>query len=136
MARRGQPKNLLEAVREVGNEAFANVYKLALEREAVRRQGVELPPLVSEPPEESEVRRQRYKTGEEIRLGDQIRYAGSRGIVTSVIYGPDCSSENENEERSNHAIALTITTDAHPLVFIDQAERDLEFLGRSYPIRP
>ncbi len=27
--RRGQPLNLLEAVRQVGNEAFQNVYKLA-----------------------------------------------------------------------------------------------------------
>jgi len=76
-----------------------------------------------------------YKTGEEIQLGDQVRYAGSRGIVTSVIYGRDCSPENQNEERSDHVIALTITTDAHPLVFIDQAEPDLDLLGRGYPIR-
>jgi len=75
-----------------------------------------------------------YNTGEEIRLGDQVRYAGSRGIVTSVIYRRDRISENQNEERSDHAIALTITTRAHPLVFIDQADRDLEFLGRGYPI--
>jgi len=78
----------------------------------------------------SQVRKQRYNTGEEIRLGDQVSYAGSRGIVTSVIYGRDCSSENQNEDC---AIALTITTDAHPLVFIDQTEGDLEFLGRGYP---
>jgi hypothetical protein len=77
-----------------------------------------------------QIREQRYKTGEEIRLGDQIRYAGSCGIVTSVVYGRDCSSENQNEQGSDYAIALTITTDAHPLVFMDQAERDLEFLGR------
>jgi len=82
----------------------------------------------------SQVRKQQYKTGEEIRLGDQIRYAGSYGIVTSVIYRRDGSSENQNGKGSNHAIALTITTDAHPLIFIDQAERDLEFLGRGYPI--
>ena len=75
-----------------------------------------------------------YKTGEEIRLGDQIRYAGSCGIVTSVIYGPECSSENQNEAGSDHVIALTFTTDAHPLVFIDQAERDLELLGHGYPV--
>jgi hypothetical protein len=74
-----------------------------------------------------------YKTGEEIRLGDQIRYAGSCGIVTSVIYGADCSSQNQNEAGSDHVIALTFTTDAHPLVFIDQAQGDLEFLGRGYP---
>ena len=79
-------------------------------------------------------RKQRYKTGEEIRLGDQIRYAGSCGFVTSVIYRLDCSSENQNEKGSDDAIALTITTDAQPLVFIDQAEKDLEFLGRGYPI--
>ena len=78
-----------------------------------------------------QIRKQRYKTGEEIRLGDQIRYADSYGIVTSVVYGRDCSSE-QNEEGSDHAIALTITTGAYPLVFIDQAERDLEFLGRGY----
>ena len=58
----------------------------------------------------SRVRKQRYRTGEEIRLGDQVRYAGSRGIVTSVIYGRDCSSEKTNEEGSDHVIALTITT--------------------------
>ena len=81
-----------------------------------------------------QARKQRYRTGEEIRLGDQIRYAGSCGIVTSVIYGRDCSSENQNEKGSDHAIALTVTTDADPLVFIVQAERDLEFLGRGYPI--
>ena len=81
----------------------------------------------------SQVWKQRYKTGEEIRLGDQIRYAGSCGFVTSVIYGRDCSSGNQNGEGSDHAIALTVTTDAHPLVFIDQAARDLEFLGRGYP---
>jgi hypothetical protein len=79
-----------------------------------------------------EIREQRYKTGEEIRLGDQIRYAGSCGIVTSVIYGRDCSSENQNGEGSDYAIALTVTTDADLLVFIDQAERDLEFLGRGF----
>jgi hypothetical protein len=41
--------------------------------------------------------------------------------------------ENQNGEGSDHAIALTVTTDAHPLIFIDQAEQDLEFLGRGYP---
>jgi hypothetical protein len=81
----------------------------------------------------SQVRRQRYKTGEEIRLGDKIRYAGGCGFITSVIYGRDHSSANQNGEGSDHAIALTITTDEHPLVFIDQAEADLEFLGRGYP---
>jgi uncharacterized protein (DUF1778 family) len=44
-AGRGQPLNLLEAVRQVGNEAFQNVYKLAREREALRQKGVEPPPL-------------------------------------------------------------------------------------------
>jgi hypothetical protein len=83
----------------------------------------------------SRVWKQRYRKGEEIRLGDQVRYAGSRGIVTSVIYGRDCSSEKTNEEGSDHVIALTITTKAHPLVFIDQAQGDLEFLGRGYPTR-
>ena len=81
-----------------------------------------------------QIREQRYKTSEEVRLGDQIRYADSCGIVTSVVYGRDGSSENQNGQGSDHAIALTITTDVHPLIFIDQAERDLEFLGRRYPI--
>jgi hypothetical protein len=79
-----------------------------------------------------QIRKQQYKTGEEIRLGDQIRYAGSCGIVTSVVYGRECSSEEQNEEGSDHAIALTVTTDAHPLILIDQAELDLEFLGRGF----
>lgn len=49
------PKNILEAVREVGDEAFQNVYNLALEREALRRQGKEPPPLEGLPPEEEEL---------------------------------------------------------------------------------
>ena len=43
-----QPLNLLDAVRQVGDEAFQNVYKLAQEREALRRKGVEPPPLKEE----------------------------------------------------------------------------------------
>ena len=30
---------MLEAIREVGDQAFRNVYNLALERESLRRQG-------------------------------------------------------------------------------------------------
>jgi len=40
-----QPLNLGDAVLQVGDEAFQNVYKLAQEREALRRKGVEPPPL-------------------------------------------------------------------------------------------
>ena len=40
-----QPLTLLDAVRQVGDEAFQNVYKLALEREKLRRKAVEPPPL-------------------------------------------------------------------------------------------
>jgi hypothetical protein len=40
-----QPLNLLDAVRQVGDEALQNVFKLAREREALRRKGVEPLPL-------------------------------------------------------------------------------------------
>ena len=40
-----QPLNLLDAVRQVGDEAFQNVYELAQERESLRRKGVEPPPF-------------------------------------------------------------------------------------------
>ena len=41
------PLNLLDAVRQVGDEALQNVYNLALEREKVRRKGVEPAPPVA-----------------------------------------------------------------------------------------
>jgi len=40
-----QPLTLLDAVRQVGDEAFQNVYNLALEREKLRRKSVEPPPV-------------------------------------------------------------------------------------------
>ena len=64
-----------------------------------------------------------YKTGEEVRLGDQIRYAGSTGMVVTVVYRGD-----------NHTTGFMIYTNAHSLVFLDKAGEDLEFLGRGYPI--
>jgi hypothetical protein len=42
-----QPLNLLDAVRQVGDEALQNVYKLALKREKLRRKSVEPPPPVA-----------------------------------------------------------------------------------------
>ena len=47
-------KNMLEAIREVGDEAFGNVYRLALEREALRRQGKEPPPIEGIPEPEQD----------------------------------------------------------------------------------
>src|SRR5262245_13975715 len=46
-ARPEQPLPLLDAVRQVGDEALQNVYKLALEREELRRKAVEPPPPVA-----------------------------------------------------------------------------------------
>ena len=43
--RRGQPLNLLEAVRQVGNEAFQNVYKLARSGRRCARRAWSHPPL-------------------------------------------------------------------------------------------
>jgi hypothetical protein len=42
-----QRLTLLDAVRQVGDEAFQNVYKLAQERETLRRKSVEPPPPVA-----------------------------------------------------------------------------------------
>ena len=50
VARRKQPLILLDAVRQVGDEAFQEVYKLALQREELRRKGVEPPLLQTESP--------------------------------------------------------------------------------------
>jgi hypothetical protein len=64
----------------------------------------------------------RYKTGEGVRLGDQVRYGRSPGTVMSVVY-----------DRSGHTTGFSIFTVAHSFVFLDKAGEDLEFLGRGYP---
>src|SRR5262245_20174143 len=51
VARRKLSLTLLDAVRQVGDEAFQEVYKLALQREELRRKGVEPPPLQTESPD-------------------------------------------------------------------------------------
>ena len=66
----------------------------------------------------------RYKTGEEIRLGDQIRYAGSPGTVTSVLY-----------QSPDHTTGFSLCTAADSFIFLDKTGEDLEFLGRGYPNR-
>ena len=66
--------------------------------------------------------RHQYKTGEEVRLGDQIRYSGSAGMVVTVVH-----------RVGNHTTGFMICTDAHSLVFLDKAGEDLAFVKRGYP---
>jgi len=66
--------------------------------------------------------RHQYKTGEEVRLGDQIRYADSAGMVVTVVH-----------RGNDHTTGFMICTDAHSLVFLDKAGEDLEFVKRGYP---
>jgi len=66
--------------------------------------------------------RHQFKTGEEVRLGDQIRYAGSAGMVVTVVHRGD-----------DHTTGFMICTDAHSLVFLGKAGDDLVILGRGYP---
>ena len=74
---------------------------------------------------------QLYHSGEEIHMGDQVRYAGHLGKIVFVVdrgeYSPDFSAK----DWAHHKTGFMVKTPAYGLVMLDKADEDLELLGRA-----
>ena len=73
---------------------------------------------------------QLYQSGEEIHVGDRIRYAGHAGTIVFVIDRREYSPEFPEKDWSDHRTGFMIQTPAYGLVLLEKADEDLEFLGR------
>ena len=76
---------------------------------------------------------QLYHSGEEIHVGDSIRYAGHPGTIMFVIDRGEYSSEFPEKDWSDYGTGLMIRTGAHGPVMLRKANEDLEFLARATP---
>ncbi|MGQ0633912.1 MAG: hypothetical protein ACT4QC_04835 [Planctomycetaceae bacterium] len=78
----------------------------------------------------------RYRSGEEIRAGDRITWAGKPGRVLFVLGRPevvegwrDLMAHLSETERQGFAVE----TELAGVVFEPEADEDLEFCGRDAP---
>ena len=74
---------------------------------------------------------QRYNSGEEIHVGDRIRYAGDPGTIVFVVDRNEYSPAFPEKDWSHHRTGFMIQNSAYGLVMLDKADEDLEFLGRA-----
>jgi hypothetical protein len=74
---------------------------------------------------------QRYKSGEEIHVGDRIRYAGDPGTIVFVIDRNEYSATFPEKDWSHHGSGFMIQNPSYGLVMLNKADEDLEFLGRA-----
>ena len=76
---------------------------------------------------------QRYHTGEEVHIGDRVRYAGHPGIIVFVIdrseFSPEFPAANWDDEKTG----IMLKTEAYGLVMLQKPDEDVEFLGRGTP---
>ncbi len=73
----------------------------------------------------------RYPTGEAIRIGDRVDYAGASGRVLFVIDTRSFSPEHPAEDWSYLGIGFMIEAAGYGLVFFEKADEDLVLVGRS-----
>ena len=74
-----------------------------------------------------------YQSGEEIRHGDRISWAGKSGTVLFVLGLPGVPADwasLENWLRKSYAEGFMLDVDGAGLVFEEESDEDLEFLGR------
>jgi hypothetical protein len=71
-----------------------------------------------------------YRSGEEIRPGDRILWAGSPGAVLFVIGRPGVPAEWGSPEEWLAPEGFMLETESAGLVFEDESDEDLEFLER------
>ena len=74
---------------------------------------------------------QLYHSGEEIHVGDQVRYAGHPGKIVFVVDRGEYSQDFPEKDWSDHRTGFMIRTPAYGLVMLDKADEDLEFIGRA-----
>jgi len=74
---------------------------------------------------------QRYSSGDEIHLGDCVRYAHDIGKIVFVINRGEYSLEFPESNWSQYGTGFMIQTSKHALVMLDKADQDLELISRA-----
>jgi hypothetical protein len=74
---------------------------------------------------------QRYEPGDQIHVGDSVRYAGDTGTIVFVIDRGEYSPEFSENDWSHYGSRFMIQTPRLGLVMLDRAEEDLELLARA-----
>jgi hypothetical protein len=74
---------------------------------------------------------QRYNSGEEIHIGDRIRYAGDHGTIVFGVDRNEYSAAFPEKDWSHHGTGFMVQNSAYGLVMLEKADEDLEFLGRA-----
>jgi hypothetical protein len=76
---------------------------------------------------------QRYHSGDEIHVGDRVRYAGDTGTIVFVIDRREYSPKYPESDWSEYGTGFMIETPAFARVMLDEADEDLELLDRGTP---
>ena len=76
---------------------------------------------------------QRYESGEELHVGDHVRYAGDTGNIVFVIDRGEYSPEFPERDWSHYGSGFMIQTPKFALVMLDKADEDLKLLDRATP---
>ena len=76
---------------------------------------------------------QLYYSGEEIHIGDHVRYAGHPGKIVFVVDRAEYSPDFPEKDWAHHRTGFMIQTPAYGLVMLDKADEDLELLGCATP---
>ena len=74
---------------------------------------------------------QLYHSGEEIHIGDQVRYAGDPGKIVFVVDRAEYSPDFPEKDWAHHKTGFMIQTPGYGLVMLDKADEDLKLLGRA-----
>ena len=74
---------------------------------------------------------QRYYSGDEIHVGDRVRYAGDTGTIVFVIDRDEYSSKYSEGDWSHYGTGFMIETPRFARVMLDEADEDLELLERA-----
>ncbi len=72
-----------------------------------------------------------YATGEAIRIGDRITYAGRPGRVVFVIDTRSYSAEYPEEQWAYLERGFMITAEGFDLLFQEEADEDLVLIARA-----
>ena len=76
---------------------------------------------------------QRYESGDEIHVGDRVRYAGDTGTIAFVIDRGEYSADFPERDWSHDGTGFMIQTPKFALVMLDKSDEDLELLARATP---
>ena len=74
---------------------------------------------------------QRYSSGDEVHIGDRIRYAGSLGTIAFVIDRAEYSPEFPAEHWSHYGTGFMIQCDSMGLVMLKESDEDLELIAHA-----